>query len=59
MSNEDKKIKKELIELIRSWLEKQQTINIEEMRDLRSVEEEPAFKELVEKLDLERVNDGD
>ena len=51
MNNEDKKIKKELIELIRcmhdadprkerwlSWLEKQQTMNIEEMLDLLRME---------------------
>jgi hypothetical protein len=51
MSNEDKKTKEELIELIRcmhdadprkerwlSWLEKQQTMNIEEMRDLLRME---------------------
>lgn len=51
MNNEDKKIKEELIELIGcmhdadprkerwlSWLEKQQTMNIEEMRDLLRME---------------------
>ena len=51
MSNEDKKIREELIELIRcmhdadtrkerwlSWLEKQQTMNIEEMLDLLRME---------------------
>ena len=51
MNNEDKKIKEELIELIGcmhdadtrkerwlSWLEKQQTMNIEEMLDLLRME---------------------